>query len=88
MKMTKTELKAAAKDAMGRARIAGRLVARRIVDATDATLIEAGKAARQRQRQRAAKTPFKAAGKAALVAGTVVAAALAVRAARAGKAST
>ncbi|HUL02162.1 MAG TPA: hypothetical protein VLV16_02895 [Gemmatimonadales bacterium] len=88
MKMTKTEFKAAAKDAMGRARIAGRLAARRVVDATDAALVEAGKAARQRQRQRAAKTAFKAAGKAALVAGTVVAAALAVRAARAKKAAT
>jgi len=88
MKPTKKQFKVAAENAFARARTAGTLAAHRAVEATDAALIEVGKAAQQRQRKRTAKAAFKVAGKAALIAGTAVAAAMAVRAARAKKAAT
>ena len=77
MKLNKQQFKATAENA-----------ARRAVEATDAALIQVGKAAQLRQRRRNATAAFKVVGKAALVAGTAVAAALAIRAARAKKAAT
>lgn len=83
MKLANKEFRAVAESAFDRARTAGTEAAHRAVEATDAALIEVGKAAQQRQRRRTAKAAFKVAGKAAVVAGTAVAAAMIVRAARA-----
>ena len=65
-----------------RTRDVGRAAALRALEMADAALIEAGKAAERRQRRRAAQTALKVAGKAALAAGTLVAAAIAVNGAR------
>ena len=69
-------------------KVAAENAARRAVETTDAALIQVGKAAQLRQRRRNATAAFKVAGKAALVVGTAVAAALAIRAVRAKKAAT
>jgi hypothetical protein len=87
MKMTKTKkyLKAATEQAMTRARTAGKSAARQIVAAADAVLVEAGHAAKRRQRNRAVKAALKVAGKAAVIAGAAAATVVAVRAVRARK---
>jgi len=87
-RMTRKELKAAALFAMARARKAGTIAVERAATATDAALIEVGKAAAQRQRRRNVNVALRVAGKAAMVAGTAVAAAMVVRAARARKVAT
>lgn len=68
MTITKRDLKAAAKTA-----------GRRLAEAADEVLIEAGEAAKDRQHRRVVKKTLKAIGKAALIVGTVAAARVAVR---------
>jgi hypothetical protein len=68
MTITKRDLQAAAKTA-----------GRRLAEAADEVLIEAGEAAKDRQHRRVVNKTLKAIGKAALVAGTVAVARAAVR---------
>jgi hypothetical protein len=68
---------------IARARIAGKAAAKRLLIATDAALVEQGKAARARQRKRAAKAALKKAAKAVVIAGAAVATVMAMRAAKA-----
>ena len=69
MVITKRDLTAAAQRAVKRLRAEA-----------DAALVEAGRAAKRRQRRRAVKATLKAAGTAALVAGAAAATAVAARA--------
>ena len=80
MVMKGKEFKAAAQDAALRVRDAGAKAAARTVSAVDAALIDVGRAAKRRARQRAVKATLKAVGKAALVAGAAAATAMAARA--------
>lgn len=84
--MDRTKAKAQVRRVADRTRSAGEAARKRIITATDAALVRAGRAAKRRQRGRAAKSALKVAGKAALLAGataaTVVAGRAAMRAAR------
>jgi hypothetical protein len=81
---TKKVIKTAARLAIARAGMAGREAARhaaaRMIMAADAALVDAGRSAKRRQRRRAVKHTLKVAGKAALMAGTLAATVMVVRA--------
>ena len=78
--ITKKEIKSAAKVLAARARKAGKRAAERMAVATDTALVEAGQAAKRRQRSRSAKAALKAAGRVVAVAGATAATAALVRA--------
>ena len=79
---TREKVVAITSKAIARARVAAKVAAKRLLIATDATLVEQGKAARARQRKRAAKAALKKVAKTALIAGTAAATVIAIRAAR------
>jgi len=79
------KINAAAELALRRAQAAGKVAAAKMVAATDAVLVEAGRAAQRRQRRRAVRAGVKMAAKAMLIAGTAAATVAAVRAVRARK---
>jgi hypothetical protein len=78
---TKKKLAAAVKQAAARARAAGRNAAHRIAVKTDEVLVDAGKAAEQRQRGRAVKSVLKTATRAAAIAAATATTIMAARAA-------
>jgi hypothetical protein len=86
--VTKNLLRALAMRAAAAARTTGKRAAQRMVAATDAALVEVGRAAAQRRRTRAVHRVLTAAGKAALFAGTAAATVVAVRALRARNGAT
>ena len=67
--------------ALARARIAGKAAAKRLVAATDAALVEQGKAARARQRKRAVQSALKKVAKTMAIAGVAAATIVTARAA-------
>jgi hypothetical protein len=81
MRITKEQVKLAARDAAGHARVAGKRAVARLVEAADVALVEAGRQAKARQRRRTAKRVLKAAGQTALAAGVAAVAVVATRAA-------
>ena len=82
--VTKNILRALALRTAAAARTTGKRAAKRMVAATDAALVEVGRAAAQRQRMRAVKAALHAAGRAAAIAGAGTVTVMAVRALRAG----
>lgn len=79
--VTKKKISAAMKRAAARARTAGRKAVQRMAVSADAALVDAGEAAKRRQRGRALKTALKATGKAVVIAAATAATVLAARAA-------
>lgn len=77
---TKQRLATTTKRAMARARVAGKLVTKRLIAAADAELVKQGKAARARIRKRAAQAAFKKMAKRVAIAGAAAATMVAVRA--------
>ena len=79
--VTRKRISAAVKRVAARARTAGRIGAQRVVVATDAALVKAGAAAKQRQRGRALKAALKTTANAVAIAATTAATLMAARAA-------
>ena len=79
-RITKRTLKAAAKLAAARARVAGAKTLKRMAVAADAALIKAGQAAQAREHKRTGERALRAAGKIALAAGAAAATVVAARA--------
>lgn len=77
--LTKKLLRAATERAATRARTAGKNAVQQLAAAADAALVEAGRAAKRRQRSRATKAALRVVGKAAVIAGTAAATVVAVR---------
>jgi hypothetical protein len=78
---TRKKVTAAVKQAAARARAAGRTAAHRIAVKADSMLVDAGKAAEQRQRGRAVKSVLKTATRAAAIAAATATTIMAARAA-------
>jgi hypothetical protein len=78
---TRKKVTAAVRPAAARARVAGRKAAERMAVAADAKLVEAGQAAKHRQRGRAIKRALKTATRAAAIAAATATTIMAARAA-------
>jgi hypothetical protein len=78
---TRKKVTAAVKQAAARARVAGRNAAHRIAVKTDEVLVDAGKAAEQRQRGRAVRSVLKTATRAGAIAAATATTIMAARAA-------